>query len=146
MNDDTQSIQDVFAICEADSIPNFRCKAFTMLRHDATAGQVPWQILILHWGEAYYGYVNRCPHQKNPLNFEREQYFDSTRKFLMCGKHGALFDITTGKCVEGPCEGEGLEPIKLVLLDGDVCVAGVALVEDDSPDEDETMEIMIHPD
>jgi len=139
MNDHTPQLEDVFAICPVDFIPKQRCKAFTMVRQDDNLGQVPWNILIVRWGEAYYGYVNRCPHEKNPLNFEPDQFFDSMRKHLMCGKHGALFDIATGKCVEGPCEGQGLEPVKLVLLDGDVCVAGVRLVEDDSPDEDETM-------
>jgi hypothetical protein len=64
----------------------------------------------------------------------------------MCGKHGALFDITTGICVDGPCRGDGLEPVKVVEVDGDICVTGVALVDDEEPDPDDTMEIMIHPD
>ena len=139
--------QEVYAICSADAIANQRCKDFALLRIGEDGSAVPWQIIIVRWGQNFYGYVNRCPHQGSPLNFEKDQFFDSERRFLMCGKHGSLFDITTGICVEGPCHGQGLESVKVLVVDGDLCVAGVRLVDDDDTvDPDETMEIMIHPD
>jgi len=45
--------------------------------------------------------------------------------------------------------GQSLAPLELVVSDGDICVAGVQLVEEGSPldiDPDDTMDIMIHPD
>ncbi len=46
-------------------------------------------------------------------------------KRIICGKHGSLFELATGKCVEGHCVGESLEPIAVFVLDGDICVTGV---------------------
>lgn len=142
-----QQVQDVYAVCRADFVASQRCKSFALLRVGEDGSPVPWQIIIVRWGQGVYGYVNRCPHQKNPLNFEREQFFDADRRLLMCGKHSALFDVTTGICVDGPCRGEALERVGVLEVDGDLCVTGVRLVEDDGADDvDETMEIMIHPD
>jgi nitrite reductase/ring-hydroxylating ferredoxin subunit len=145
--DSHQRVEDVYAVCRADFVANQRCRSFALLRVGDDGNPVPWQVLILRWGQNFYGYVNRCPHQKSPLNFERDQFFDPDRRFLMCGKHGALFDITTGICVDGSCRGEALERISVLEVDGDLCVSGMRLVEDDGADDaDETMEIMIHPD
>ena len=57
----------------------------------------------------------------------------------MCGKHGALFELGTGLCVDGPCKGQRLVPVNLTVLDNDICVTGVTLVEDEEllPDEEE---------
>jgi nitrite reductase/ring-hydroxylating ferredoxin subunit len=144
-----QSKPDIFSICSVDAIANQRCKPFTLLRTGNDGRTVPWQIIIVRWGKEFHGYVNRCPHQGNPLNFEADQFFDPNRNFLMCGRHGAQFDIKTGVCVEGPCRGQGLAPLQLFVDDGDVCVSGERLVEEGSVqdiDPEDTMDIMIHPD
>ena len=42
--------------------------------------------------------------------------------------------------MDGPCKGRGLTPVALTILDGDICVTGVTLVEDEEeilPDEAE---------
>lgn len=139
---------EIYAVCSVDAIPDQRCKPFTLLRlEDGRAA--PWQVIILRWGRKFFGYVNRCPHQGSPLNFEPNQLFDPSRRFLMCGRHGAQFDVKTGACIEGPCQGQILAPLQLVIDDGDICIAGVTLVEqggEQDIDQDETMEIMIHSD
>lgn len=63
----------------------------------------------------------------------------------------ANFDIESGLCVDGPCQGESLQPIALAVIDGEICLCGVELVEDTGfpdafDDLDDTMEVMIHPD
>lgn len=141
-------MREIFAICSADAVANQRCKPFTLLRME-NGRTVPWQIIVVRWGKNFYGYVNRCPHQGTPLNFEANQFFDPTRTYLMCGRHAAQFDVKTGTCIEGPCRGQGLTPLELIVDDGDICVAGAHLVEAGSEqdvDPDETMEIMIQPD
>ena len=37
---------------------------------------------------------------------------------LRCSKHGALFQINDGLCVEGPCQGESLQPLKCIVDNG----------------------------
>ena len=49
-------------------------------------------------------------------------------------------------CFIGPCQGQSLTPITLVIDDGDVCLTGVQLAEEDGldiPDPDEIPEVMI---
>ncbi len=58
----------------------------------------------------------------------------------MCGKHGALFELGNGRCSSGPCKNEHLEPVRLEVIDGDICVLGLKLLEDDE-DEDEDAEL-----
>jgi nitrite reductase/ring-hydroxylating ferredoxin subunit len=47
----------------------------------------------------------------------------------MCDKHGALFEVDTGLCLDGPCEGKGLSPLSLQVVDGSICIANVRVVE-----------------
>jgi hypothetical protein len=42
-------------------------------------------------------------------------------------------------CVDGPCKGRSLQPIAIAVLDGDICVTGVTLAEDDEDDDDEVV-------
>jgi nitrite reductase/ring-hydroxylating ferredoxin subunit len=55
-----------------------------------------------------YLYRNRCPHRGIPLNWEPDQFLDSSASLITCGRHGALFLIESGECVAGPCAGEHL--------------------------------------
>ncbi len=82
------------------------------------------------WGSNVFGYVNRCPHHGARLDWERDQFLDAYGTRLMCGKHGALFDLASGDCLEGPCAGQGLEQVRLAVLDDDICVRGTCLADD----------------
>ena len=62
---------------------------------------------------------------------------DEEGNFLVCGQHGARFDLDTGKCFIGPCQGSALAAIKLVIDDGDVCLSGIDLDEEDGLDIDD---------
>jgi len=48
---------------------------------------------------------NTCPHQLIP--FDRFDIDASTRDYLQCTKHGAMFE-ESGECISGPCQGEAL--------------------------------------
>jgi nitrite reductase/ring-hydroxylating ferredoxin subunit len=144
---------EVWAICAAHRIEPGTAKAFSLLRINEAGESRPFSIVIVRKNaQEYFGYVNTCPHEGLWLNVGSGAFFDEDRKFLRCGKHGAKFEIETGLCVDGPCKTANLEPVALAVIQGDVCICGVQLVEDDGiPDPfaevaDETMEIMIHPD
>ncbi len=58
-----------------------------------------------------YAYQNRCPHRGVPLEWQPDQFLDSSRSLIQCAIHGALFLIDSGECVTGPCEGESLNAL-----------------------------------
>ena len=64
----------------------------------------------VRWSGGVYGYLNQCPHAGGPLDFEG-QVLESSGRFLMCARHGAIFEPHTGKCVGGPCRGARLTPL-----------------------------------
>jgi len=140
---------DVYVICEADSIEAGDARAFSLSRITETGESKPFPIFVVRTVDnAYFGYVNICPHESKWLNIGSGEFFSRDRAFLRCGRHGANFEIDTGVCVDGPCKGQSLEPIALAVVGGDVCLCGIKLVEEDFPydESDDTMEIMIHPD
>jgi nitrite reductase/ring-hydroxylating ferredoxin subunit len=122
--------QPAYAICSIRDIPNRRGMGFHLLRLEPDGSEKPWHILVVRWDKKLYGYVNRCPHQGVNLDWEHNQFFDPNGTRLICGKHGALFAVDTGECVDGPCSGARLEPVRLGILDGDICVLGVVLAEE----------------
>ncbi len=63
-------------------------------------------------------YLNLCKHLPVPLDAGGREFFDYGKTALMCGTHGALFDLGTGYCFDGPCTGASLEALPLVLEDG----------------------------
>ncbi len=143
---------EVFVVCAADGIEQGGAKPFSLSRINEAGESRPFPIVVVRTGASdYVGYVNACPHQGTWLNFGAGEFFSRDRAFLRCGRHGANFEIDTGLCVDGPCRGKSLQPIALAVIDGDVCLCGIKLVEDDGyshsfDDPDETMEVMIHPD
>ena len=121
----------LYAICRVDDIPSRRAKSFVLARRGPDGAAMPWPIFVVRWGKHVLGYENRCPHQGSNLDWERGQFFDGSGMQLQCGKHGALFDLATGVCVDGPCDGAGLTAVPLVVDEGDICVTGVELMEDE---------------
>lgn len=121
-----------YIVCGINEIPNRRGKAFQLLRRMANGSATAFSIFVVRWGNRVFGYINSCPHTGAHLDWERNQFLDPNGLRLMCGKHGALFDIGTGLCVDGPCKGQGLASVAVDVIEGDVCVSGVDLIEDDA--------------
>ena len=141
---------NVFVICAADSIERSGAKAFSLSRINEAGEGRPFSIVVVRThADDYLGYVNSCPHQGIWLNFGEVNFFTPDRAFLKCGRHGSVFEIDSGLCIDGPCKDKNLEPIALAVVDGEVCVCGIELEESAAPhpfdDGDDTMEIMIHP-
>ncbi|RXH38040.1 (2Fe-2S)-binding protein [Bradyrhizobium nanningense] len=123
----------IYAICSLNDIPNRQAIGFNLMVAEDGGKQRPWSVVVVPWGKRVLGYINKCPHNGVQLDWEQNQFFDPYGIRLMCGKHGSTFELSTGRCVEGPCQGRALTPIALAALDGDICVVGVHLVEDDAP-------------
>ena len=67
-----------------------------------------------------YAYENRCPHLGLELDWAPGVFFDEAREYLVCSTHGAHFEPDTGKCVNGPCEGQTLTPLAILEEEGEL--------------------------
>ncbi|WP_407175765.1 Rieske (2Fe-2S) protein [Bradyrhizobium sp. STM 3562] len=123
-------LNTAYAVCRFNDIPSQRAKGFVLLIIDEDSRCRPWPIVVVRWGRRVFGYLNKCPHNQVHLDWEHGQFLDPTGTRLMCGKHGSTFELSTGRCVDGPCKGHELTPVALTLLDGEICVTGVPLVEE----------------
>lgn len=133
----TGDAPNVYIICSMSEIPSQRARGFQLMRVDENGENQPLNIVVVRWGKQVFGYENLCPHNKVNLDWERHQFLDSNGIRLMCGKHGAIFEIGTGACLDGPCKGESLTPVPLVVLDNEICLVGIELAEDIDDDEEE---------
>jgi len=122
--------QIAYAICSVSDIPSQKARGFHLARIDDDGVERHWPIIVVRWGKQVFGYLNKCPHDGVNLDWERNQFLDPNGIRLMCGKHGALFELGSGVCIEGPCKGLGLTPVALAVIDNDICVVGVRLAED----------------
>jgi nitrite reductase/ring-hydroxylating ferredoxin subunit len=52
-----------------------------------------------------HAYLNRCSHVAMEMDYQPNNFFDSTGQWLMCATHGAMYDPPTGHCRMGPCRG-----------------------------------------
>ncbi|MFH0301771.1 Rieske 2Fe-2S domain-containing protein [Bradyrhizobium sp. 31Argb] len=131
MNAQRTQPNTAYAICGFNDIPSQRAMGFYLMIVDEDGSHRPWPIVVVRWGKRVFGYLNKCPHNSVNLDWERNQFFDPRGIRLMCGKHGSTFELSTGRCVDGPCKGSRLTPVALTVLDGDICVTGVRLVEEE---------------
>ncbi|MCW2285267.1 nitrite reductase/ring-hydroxylating ferredoxin subunit [Rhodoblastus acidophilus] len=145
MSVSAESPREYFAICEVEEIPRGGARAFDLAEPDGE-GQKPFRIVIARNARGdHFAYRNACPHQGVWLNVGSGTFFDESGA-LRCGRHGSRFDLESGTCVSGPCEGAQLQKIGVAVVTGDVCIHGVRLVEDDRAwDDDDTMDITVPP-
>jgi nitrite reductase/ring-hydroxylating ferredoxin subunit len=125
-----------YAICPLNDIASQKAKGYQLAKITDDGREVPFWIIIIRWGKQVFGYVNRCPHDGVNLDWERNSFLDGNGIRLMCGKHGALFELGTGMCIDGPCKGQALTPLALQVIDNEIYVLDVRLAEDE-PDDDE---------
>jgi nitrite reductase/ring-hydroxylating ferredoxin subunit len=92
-------------------------------------GEQPLLMFLVRKGERVYGYLNSCPHTGAPLEWMPHQFLDRDNSFIECALHGALFDLTEGRCLRGPCVGDSLQPLAVRVRDGVVWLASPVPLE-----------------
>ena len=81
-------------------------------------------VLVVRHGPALHAWVNACPHHGTPMAWRKNAFLNAARDRIVCGAHGAQFEIDTGRCTLGPCLGQSLTPVPLCIHDdGEVHVA-----------------------
>lgn len=79
---------------------------------------------VVRMGQDVRGYVDRCPHMGLPLAQKLDDYLTPGGDLISCSWHGALFAISDGTCVGGPCAGIGLTPWPVEVREGMIVTAG----------------------
>ena len=102
-------------ICELVDLPEGESRGFE------AAGA---SLLLIRKGTKVFGYHNICPHVGTPLNWMPDRFLNPQRTFIQCATHGAQFEIETGACVFGPCQGQSLSVAEICIRDSQVYLVG----------------------
>lgn len=84
----------------------------------------PFKGFIVRQGETVFAYQNYCMHVGHPLNWKPDSFLTRDGANIICSSHGAVYDIPTGKCIDGPCPGKKLRSLPAEVRDGVVFVRG----------------------
>ena len=69
---------------------------------------------VVRKANQYFAYMNLCKHLPVTLDLNDGNFFTFDKAHFQCHMHGAMYEIETGFCVAGPCQGARLDalPIK----------------------------------
>jgi len=104
-----------YPLCTTDQISDPGSKSF-----DVQHGRKNVALFIVLKDGDFNGYINSCPHTGANLEWQEDQFLDMDNMFIQCSTHDALFEIDSGKCIAGPCIGDALQPVELVIEDGQI--------------------------
>jgi nitrite reductase/ring-hydroxylating ferredoxin subunit len=79
-------------------------------------------VIVTRSGDAIAAFRNKCPHAGYPLQRADGRVLVQEGRYMVCGAHGASFGLVDGACAGGPCNGDGLERVAVVVRDGAVCL------------------------
>jgi nitrite reductase/ring-hydroxylating ferredoxin subunit len=105
-------------LCRVDQIPDNGAMGFPGPDGTFTG------LIVIRQGDQVYVYENACPHIGTPLDWVPNRFMSADGRHLICATHGAEFTIPTGTCISGPCRGDRLTPVSVVIQDGVVQVPG----------------------
>ena len=83
-------------------------------------------VFIVRVGQQVFAYLNSCPHTGGPLDWMPDQFLSLDKDYIQCATHAALFRVDDGYCVAGPCAGDRLTSVPVIVDAGEV----VLLVSD----------------
>lgn len=89
-----------------------------------STGEKPFFVMLFRVDDEILAYHNTCPHQGLSLNWAPDRFLVGDDGLLVCAHHGAAFDLSSGKCLQGPCKGSSLRPIDICITDDEVCLDG----------------------
>jgi nitrite reductase/ring-hydroxylating ferredoxin subunit len=105
-------------VCRADALAENQTVKFRLGNgKDARPGFV-----IRHRGEIH-AYRNECRHIPMEMDWVENRFLSRDGCYLQCATHGALYEIASGLCIDGPPAGERLHRLEVEVCDGDVVVS-----------------------
>jgi len=83
--------------------------------------------ILLRTKEGLRGYENVCRHLPVKLDLGSKHFLTRGQDGILCQSHGALYELETGRCTRGPCEGASLKALPIEVRSGQV----ILLVRDE---------------
>ena len=99
-------------LCKLSEIDNLSSKGFNLKIKRKTK-----EFFLVRKGEQVFAYENICPHAQAPLEWNPDEFLDEKKESIICAMHGAKFTIEEGACIDGPCDGVGLTPVAIEIVD-----------------------------
>lgn len=93
-------------LCSIHDIEESKSKGF-----DSHQGPV----FVVKKDDVIFVYKNVCPHLGVNLEFLEDEFLDQDGALIECSTHGALFEIESGHCLAGPCQGEYLSTVEFKI-------------------------------
>jgi nitrite reductase/ring-hydroxylating ferredoxin subunit len=100
-------------LCRLDELQNPGSRGVTLQQADRLL-----DVLVVRKGDGVYAYVNSCPHTGSPLDWNEHDFLSLDKHYIQCAMHAALFRITDGLCIAGPCAGAGLASVPVEVESG----------------------------
>lgn len=115
-------------LCHWSDLPDGASRGFDPAGHGQDT------VIVVRQGPRLHAYANTCPHDGVPMAWRKDRYLNAAGDRIVCAAHGALFDIATGVCTLGPCLGDALTPVPLVLqANGEVHLANPTMNKETTP-------------
>lgn len=76
---------------------------------------------VVNYDGRHYAYANRCAHVGTPLDLWPNEFLSEDGRAIVCATHGALYEPESGRCTDGPCAGDRLQPLP-VRVEGDTLI------------------------
>ncbi len=89
---------------------------------DTSSNGEALNLILLRRGDEVFAYHNVCSHAGRRLDYAPGLFLVREDR-LICAAHGAVFDVCSGICREGPGGGR-LGAVAVCVIDGDVYLAG----------------------
>lgn len=67
----------------------------------------PQSLIVRRHGDHLQAWLNVCPHAGRRLDWAPGRFLVDQGR-LVCAAHGAIFEMTHGECIAGPCRGASL--------------------------------------
>jgi len=81
-------------------------------------------VILYRDGDSVRAWLNICPHAGRRLDWAPGQFLKGKDGLLVCAAHGASFELKRGECLAGPCRGDALRAVAVVVRDGAVWLGG----------------------
>jgi nitrite reductase/ring-hydroxylating ferredoxin subunit len=116
-------------LCALEDLPEGRLREFS-----SGSGDSAFRLILYRHGSSVRAYVNSCPHFALPLNARPDDFILMKNAQVMCAWHSAVFRLEDGRCIDGPAEGSHLEPVALLVHEGEVLIAQENQAENSASD------------